>query len=1131
MLKRTGIKELIGERGHHKNDYVFENFTIAEITHDFILKYSPALPDTGARGFFDIQPKVIDLNFGTFQIPSVTTDLSPVSVKQAEGDLRLTCACPSEKKTPCAHQIQVLYNLMNRKDLRIFFDEKIRYEQMRLVAADYGLEQEENLDDFFQLEHNNRTIVIKPKMKQLFAVNDTTKTFFRENLLPKQTSRLPKTTFSEETGKSVVVFGQHKYYDHFYIALFEVQTTKDGKLKNPLTPINPLDFIWKINNPEELKFYTAVSKFQNQYRSGKSDSDLDGLLSVVKNPLKLDVYYHDPNISESANAASLIKVEVRSLPIDLTLLVDIKDKFHEVSGQLIVDGKPFALEILKIRFTYFILINNTMHLVSNPDVLQIIDFFKQHNNKILVHHSKFEEFQNSILSRLENQIRITYTYLKPATQVQLRENGFERENQRIIYLSDQENYILITPVMTYGNIEIPVLSKKQIHSVDSKGRPFIVERDNELEVQFTSTLLRQHPDFFDQLGADHFYLSKHRFLDEGWFLDAFEEWSSQNILILGFNELKNNKLNQHKAVVSVTINSGTDWFNTRISVKYGKETATLKNLHKSIRNKTKFVQLGDGTLGMLPEDWISKFARYFEAGEIAGDAILTPKINFSNILELYEDEILGQPLKDELISLQSKFSDFESIKPVPVPASLNASLRAYQKEGLNWLNFLDEFGFGGCLADDMGLGKTIQIIAFILSQREKGHHNTNLIVAPTSLIFNWQAEVAKFAPDLKIHTIYGANRVKDSHIFDQYEIVLTSYGTLLSDIRFLKEYHFNYIFLDESQAIKNPESQRYKAARLLQSRNRIVLTGTPIENNTYDLFGQLSFACPGLLGSKIQFKNHYAIPIDRFEDKKRSKELQKKVNPFILRRTKQQVVTELPDKTEMVIYCEMGTEQRKIYDAYSNEFRNYLLTHREGDLPMDSMNILAGLTKLRQICNSPALINDQEYYGDMSSKIEVLLEQIESKAPHHKILIFSQFVSMLDMIKKELVTRNISFEYLTGQTKKRGERVQSFQEDENIRVFLISLKAGGVGLNLTEADYVYLMDPWWNPAVENQAIDRIYRIGQKKNVVAVRLICPDTVEEKIMKMQESKRDLANDLVKTDASILKSLSKNDLLDLI
>lgn len=1130
MLKKPGIIERVNELKYHRNEYIFENFNVSALDHAFLLKYSSSLTETGRRGFFDILPKVIEINFATFSIPSPAMDLI-VSIKQSENAVILSCPCGAEKKMPCEHQVQVLYNVMDRKDLRIFFDEKLRLAQVKLIAIDYGLENEPNLDEYFRLEHANKSVEIKPKLKQLFAVNDTTKTYLKENLVPRQNPLLPKNSDSKDVSKMIVVFGQHKYYDHFYVELFEAQTTKDGKLKNPLISINPLDFIWKLDNAEELKFFTGVSKFQNQYRSGKSDSDIDGLKSLVKNPLKLPAFYHDIKVSERISAASLIPVQMRALPVDLHLLVDVKDKFHELSGQLIVDGKPFALEILKIRYSYFVVINDTMHLIENPDILRVIEFFKQNNNEILVHESKFEEFHHTVLSKIEDKIRVTYAYLKPATQKQLKENGFERENEQLIYLSDLDNYILITPVMRYGNVEIPVLSKKQIYSTDSKGRPFTVERDEELEVQFTATLLRQHPDFYDQMGADHFYLSKNRFLDEGWFLDVFEEWQNQNITILGFNELNNNKLNQNKATVSLSINSGTDWFNTRIQVKFGKETVSLRHLHKSIRNKNKFVQLGDGTLGILPEEWIDKFARYFETGEVVGEEIRTPKINFSGIMELYDDEVLSQPVKNELILYASKFTDFESIKPVEVPKDLHASLREYQKEGLNWLNFLDEFGFGGCLADDMGLGKTIQVIAFILSQREKGHQNTNLIIVPTSLIFNWQAEVQKFAPSIKIHTVYGSSRVKNHQEFDAYEIILTSYGTLLSDIKFLKDYHFNYIFLDESQAIKNPESQRYKAARLLHSRNKIVLTGTPIENNTFDLYGQLSFACPGLLGNKIQFKNHYAIPIDRFEDSKRARELQKKVNPFILRRTKQQVATELPDKTEMVIYCEMGAEQRKVYDSYSNEFRNFLLTKQEGDLARDSMNILAGLTKLRQICNSPSLINDQEYYGDSSAKIEVLIEQIETKAPRHKILVFSQFVKMLDLVKKELVGRNINFEYLTGQTKNRAEKVNNFQNNSDVRVFLISLKAGGVGLNLTEADYVYLIDPWWNPAVENQAIDRSYRIGQKKNVVAVRLICPDTVEEKIMKMQDSKRDLANDIVKTDTSILKSLSKGDLLGLL
>src|SRR5690606_9975707 len=472
----------------------------------------------------------------------------------------------------------------------------------------------------------------------------------------------------------------------------------------------------------------------------------------------------------------------------------------------------------------------------------------------------------------------------------------------------------------------------------------------------------------------------------------------------------------------------------------------------------------------------------------------------------------------------------KSFPDISIPTTLRAQLRDYQLEGLRWLNFLDNFNFGGCLADDMGLGKTLQIIAFILSQREKYGHTTNLIIVPTSLLFNWQEELSRFAPSIKTFLHYGAERDRDVTEMNQYEVVLTSYGMLLSDIRFLKTLYFNYIFLDESQAIKNPNSERYKAVRLLQSRNRIVLTGTPIENNTFALYAQLSFACPGLLGNKQYFRDTYAIPIDKFEYSKLAVELQEKIRPFILRRTKMQVAKELPEKTDMIIYCEMNAEQRRIYDAYERELREFISATDESEIHKNSMHVLTGLTKLRQICNSPVLLKEG-HSGDNAIKIEVLTEQIENQSKEHKILVFSQFVGMLDLIKAELERKDIPFVYLTGQTKDRGTQVQNFQTDENIRVFLISSKAGGVGLNVTEADYVDLVDPWWNPAVGNQAIDRSHRIGQRKNVVAVRLICSDTVEEKIMHLQKKKNKLAQELIKTYKSCLDGLSKQDLLEVL
>ncbi|SOD12375.1 DEAD/DEAH box helicase [Pedobacter xixiisoli] len=936
----------------------------------------------------------------------------------------------------------------------------------------------------------------------------------------------------------VLVFSRHRHYRHLVIELVSAEQTKHGKLKNPLQVVDPLDLIWKTEDQQELKFFAAVSKFKNHYQESQAVSDVEALKAIVVNPLKLPVYLHDEKVSASVNASSVVGIDLSVLKPDFELNVDERADQFAIEGVLHLNGKSFALETVELRYQYFVQIKQQLYLVKDPFFLSLIDFFKQHRNQLVLERELYEDFQENILEALEEKVKINYSFLKPATKNQMVEQGFDLENEQLIYLTESEDYVLLTPVMRYGALEIPIISQKQIKAKDKRGQMFTLQRDAERELQFITDIAKMHPyfeeqavEFSEQRHADCFYMHRKHFLSPEWFLEAFEAWRSKGIAILGFNGLKDNRLSPFKANIAIHVISGIDWFETAIKVQFNKQTVSLKHLHKSIRNKSKFVPLDDGTIGILPDEWLKKFEGYFGAAEISEETLHTPNINYSAVEELYEEALLSIDAKERLQLYRSKLASFEHIDQTEVPSTLNTTLRGYQKEGLNWLNFLDTFNFGGCLADDMGLGKTIQILAFILSQQEKVDRNTNLIVVPASLVFNWQQEIKKFAPTLKVTTIYGANRVKQLKGFDKYQVVLTSYGTLLADVAWLKEYHFNYIFLDESQLIKNPDSQRYKAVRLLQSRNKVVLTGTPIENNTFDLYGQLSFACTGLLGNREHFRQQYSVPIDQFNDAKRAEELQQRIKPFILRRTKAQVAQELPDKTEMVIYCEMGQKQREIYESCRNEIRDYLMGRSEDELTKSSMHVLQGITKLRQICNSPALLSKETFYDNASAKMDVLLEQIESKAPYHKILVFSQFVGMLNLVKEALEERNIRFVYLSGQTKNREAVVNSFQQDEEMRVFLISLKAGGVGLNLTEADYVFLIDPWWNPAVENQAIDRTYRIGQHKNVMAVRLICPDTIEEKIMLMQEKKKELVTDLIKTETSIFKSLSKDDLLRLI
>lgn len=1109
------------------------SFEMAELSESLIVQYGLSANYIDSKSCRDVFPEHIELNHGTFSNHSDLLDFPSVDVFQMEGRLTLTCGCLEERNKLCEHQQLVLTAILRRDELNVFFNPSLRHEKLKKFAQDFGLENEQDLDQYFLLTLEYNKLIIIPKNPALFPVTKDSLKLMQEMLLP-ATNHLKSAAFYE--GETMcVVMREHKHYKHLVIELYRGQTTKEGKIKNPLSVVAPMDLIWEHENQHAVKFYSGIHKFQQHSDVKRSVSDLAALRAVVANPLDYDFYYHLSEISEKISVNSIVPVKLKMLQEEISLSVDSKGSFYELSGNVTIKDVSYELKDLNLLFSYFIQIEETFYLVDQLEVLGMMDLLKKKQENLLIHANKFKEFKMHLLSGLEDKVNVEYKHIAPATQAQLKQQDFHLENEKIIYLSDFGGHVMIIPVMRYGEIEIQTRTKKNIYSVDKKGNDFIVKRDDAAELNFTLMLIRQHPHLEEQQenGLHYFYLHKTYFLDEEWFLNTFEEWQNNQITILGFNEIEGNKLNPNKPKIDIKVLSGINWFNAEIDVKFGKKKASLKHLHKAIRNKSKFVELGDGTQGILPLEWIEKFAEYFNASEITeAGKLLIPKINFSVISELFEEAMLEEEVKNELQYYQDRFAHFESIQEIEVPKGLKGTLRSYQREGLNWLNFLDDFNFGGCLADDMGLGKSIQIIAFILSQRQKVSHNVNLIVVPATLIFNWKMEIEKFAPSIHVRIIHGSSRMKNTHDFDQFEVILTSYGTLLSDIHYLKSYHFNYIFLDESQNIKNPETERYKAIRLLQSRNKIVATGTPMENNTFDLYGQFSFACPGLLGNKQYFRDVYSIPIDTFKERRRTQELQDKIRPFMLRRTKQQVARELPDKTEMVLYCEMGADQRELYNKYEKEFREYISATDNEELNKNSMNVLKGLTRLRQLCDSPKLLGSDSMTGDIaSSKIEMLLEQIENKIPKHKILIFSQFVSMLDLIEAELKIKGISSVKLTGKTKNREKMVNDFQSDPEVKVFLISLKAGGIGLNLTAADYVYLVDPWWNPAVENQAIDRAHRIGQHQNVMAVRLICPGTIEEKIVQLQETKKELTDDLILTDTSFLKSLSKADLLKLL
>ena len=1098
---------------------------ITEIT--LVRLHGKELP--GVKLSANIVPREIALNSATF-IHTADGLQSAVVVMKENNKLITSCTCSNTNGHICNHQYETLYNVLKREDFRIFFDDSLRLEKIRKFSIPFGLENEPDPEAFFRVDYREGGVQISPKNPALLAIKPESMHHLQRKFL----NYAPAVPVSNSEEHSLfIILRHHKYYRHLYIELVEAKTSKEGKPKNPFTPVNPLDELWKTEDPKLIKFFTAVSRFQSNTGGKKSTEEAACLSEIVNNPANLPVYLHTSAASENISASSISRVKLAILKEDLKLAISQKDQFYEVSAKLAIDGKALSPGNLPIRFNRFAQVGNCLYLIESPALLIMAELFNGRGNTLLVHHSKFKEFRSAVLNELENSITIEHQYLKTATQKQIERSDFKNPFEKIIYLSDFGQHISIVPVIRYGEVEMPVRTKRQIISSDEKGKEYIVKRDGQAEDQFIALLLKQHPDFEEQLDnpLQYFYLHKKRFLTEDWFLKAFDDWEAANITILGFDEITPQKLNPQTAKVTIQVTSGLNWFNTDIDVRFGKKKASIKQLRQSIKGKSRFVRLDDGTTGILPAEWIGRFATWFAAGEVVEDILRTPRVSFASIASIYDEAVLSKEVKTEIAAYRRTIASFRKNALPQVNVSVNATLRPYQQQGLNWLNCLDDLNFGACLADDMGLGKTLQIIAFITSQLEKRGRQTSMVVVPTSLIFNWQAEFEKFAPSLKIHTAYGPDRTKNTGTFGDFDVVLTSYGTMLADLAHFRKFEFNYVFFDESQNIKNPTSQRYKAARSLNSRSKVVITGTPIENNTFDLYGQLSVACPGLLGNLAWFRDVYSSPIDKFGVKKRALELQQKVAPFILRRTKDQVAPELPEKVEMTVYCEMQPDQRKIYDAYEKEFRDFVFSKTDDDLSKTPMYVLKGITRLRQICDAPALAGEKGPSAIMSSKIDTLLTHIEDKSAGSKILVFSQFVGMLDLIREQFDERGIRYAYLTGQTKNREAAINEFQSDTDVRVFLISLKAGGTGLNLTEASYVYLVDPWWNPAVENQAIDRCYRIGQKKNVVAVRLICPDTVEEKIMKLQQTKVDRVNALIKADDTMPDLSSKAALLQLL
>jgi hypothetical protein len=587
------------------------------------------------------------------------------------------------------------------------------------------------------------------------------------------------------------------------------------------------------------------------------------------------------------------------------------------------------------------------------------------------------------------------------------------------------------------------------------------------------------------------------------------------------------KLYRQAGRFNLSVTSGVDWFDLQAQVDFDGVPATLPELLRALRRGDHLILLGDGTFGMLPEEWIRRYGMLGDMGTVEGE-----RIRFRPAQVGLLDALLAAEPQASVDAVFAKARDelnrFAGVEPMKAPARFRGRLRPYQEAGLGWLSFLRQFGFGGCLADDMGLGKTIQILA-MLAGRPRKSVGPSVVVVPKSLVWNWQQEAARFAPDLHLLAHVGPDRATNAETLRQKlqeaDLLVTTYGLLRKDIGFLREIEMDYLILDEAQAIKNADSESAKAARLLRGQHRLALSGTPIENHLGELWSLIEFLNPGMLGTARAFAQAAGA---KRPDPQTLALLSRTLRPFILRRTKEEVAPELPKKHEETILCEMEPEQRALYDELRAHYRGSLLGKIAAEgLGKAKFQVLEALLRLRQAACHPGLI-DEKRRGESSGKMEVLLARLEEvRREGHKALVFSQFTSFLALIRARLDAAGMPYEYLDGQTRDRQAPVTRFQTDQTCPLFLISLKAGGLGLNLTAADYVFILDPWWNPAVEAQAVDRAHRIGQKKRVFVYRLLCRDTVEEKVAALQQTKRDLTASIINADASLLRQLDRETL----
>lgn len=1065
--------------------------------------------------------------------------------ENTDRNIKTSCRCRHTDSALCPHKVATFLQLESEYGRNPF--KKIRnYDAEKdALLQQYGYNLKDDLEGLFNfsLENGNlQLLVLDPSLEKtgVYAEWKKKASIFLDH---------KKNIFLDKKGADQVIAYVWEYPDSFHLRQAVKVSTIFGKRKSNGNIGAPLRRVTSENMEDVNLSQAALGIYQILKHLDYEDFIADELKELSNSPQE----YKEPdkfleherahqiigNVFDqlSKNSNFLIKeygnltlkdlhpISLNQETPEISFTVSKLKGFYELTVNIQIEGEYLEWEdMVPIGFGFMLKASTSeIFMFHSNDARTMFYFFGKKSIKVKT--SDYKNFYNDFIIPLMKKHNVDFNAVKVDIE------DLEGTAQSKLYVKEMDNFLLLIPAFIYEyedlSTEVEMDSGEAVF-FDYKGKKIRIIRDKKGETAAKNFLMELHPDFETQLNRHYFYLPIDEILKSNWFFQAFEKIQNENIQVLGLKSLSKIKYNPFRPKMLMKAGSGTDWFDLSVQVSFGEQEVRLQDIRKAILNNDQYVRLGDGTLGILPEEWLKKYSAMFRAAKIKTDTLQLSKFQYPAI-ELFYQEIDNHQLLEELYQKIERLKSFREIKQVPIPKNVNAELRAYQKEGFNWLKFLQEYGWGGCLADDMGLGKTLQVLTFIQSLVNDDKDTTVLVVVPRSLVFNWQNEAKKFCPELSILEYSGGSREKDHSEFQKHHIVLTTYSLVRNDIEILKSFKFDYVILDESQAIKNPTSLISKAVKLLSTDNRLIMTGTPVENNTFDLYSQMDFLNPGMLGSMDYFRKEYANKIDRDRDKDKAQELQRLINPFILSRKKEEVAKELPEKTETVIYCELGAKQRKTYDYFKNKYYEKIkaVIAQEG-IGKSGMHVLQGLLKLRQICNSTALIKEEGDFGHESVKMEILMDEIVQVTTHNgKALVFSYFVEMLDIIKANLEKQGIGYSYLSGSSTNREKIVDDFKSKSENQVFLISLKAGGFGLNLTEANYVFMVDPWWNPAVEQQAIDRTHRIGQDQKVFAYKLICRNTIEEKILELQEKKRAVAKDIINVEAGFMKKLKEEDL----